>query len=56
VKTSETNDECKKHVQHRIVDIFAVVITIAFFVELIYNIAREEPYSEIDPGCQQGCV
>jgi uncharacterized protein (UPF0335 family) len=49
VETSETYDECKKHIQHRIVDIFADIIAIAFFVKLIYDIAREEPYSEIDP-------
>jgi len=29
---------------------------IAFLVELVNDVAREEPYSEVDPGGQQGHI
>ena len=57
MQASETGNEREQHIEHGIVNILAdFAWSVAFLVELVYNIAGEEPYSEIDPRCQQGCV
>jgi hypothetical protein len=57
VKTGEARDESEHHVQHGVVHVFAnFARAVTFLVEFVYNIAREEPYSKVDPGGQQGCI
>ena len=57
MKTGEARDESEHHVQHGVVHVFAnFARAVTFLVEFVYNIAREEPYSKVDPGCKQGHI